>query len=70
MKYDIYPIFEIDVTNAELKTIKSFCSFLDDMIDYKEFDTITIFEIFRAIAYDRDNSLKDKYFKINIKEED
>ena len=70
MKSDIYSVFEMNVTNAELKTIKNFCSFLDDMLDYKEFDTISIFAIIRAIADDYDNFLKSKNFKINIEEED
>lgn len=69
MKTDIYPTFEMNVTNAELKSIKIFCSFLDDMLDYKEFDTVSVFEIIRGIAYDCDNFLKSKNFKINIEEE-
>jgi len=68
MKVDTYRAFEMDVTKEELKTIKSFCSFLDEILDYNE-DYEEVFDIVRAIAYELDITLKERNFKINIKEE-
>ena len=69
MKVGTYRAFEMDMTKEELKTVKSFCSFLDEILDYNEgYDEV--FEMVRAIAYDKDKTLKAMNFKINIEEEE
>lgn len=67
MKTDTYTAFEMDVTREELKVVEDFCSFLDEMLEYN--DDYDIFEIIRAIAYDRQATLNSYDFKINIEGE-
>lgn len=65
MKSDIRTIYEMDVTNEELYTIRCFCSFLDDVYSENSADD-EIVDIVKAIARYSQRELENLNVVINI----
>lgn len=67
MKTNTYRVFEMDVTEEEMKPIKEFCHLLYDAMGYLD-DSEEIYEIIEAITWNKSDVLKRENFKINIEE--